>query len=54
MRDRRIDTTANRSVVGIMNEFSYLADVYRLSAVRLTERRGQCVDRDTGQLRRRR
>jgi hypothetical protein len=32
MRDRRIATTANRSVVGIMNEFSYLADVYRATA----------------------
>jgi hypothetical protein len=29
MRDYRVATTANRSVVGIMNEFSHLADVYR-------------------------
>ncbi|GAA3281356.1 hypothetical protein Dvina_47350 [Dactylosporangium vinaceum] len=29
MRPHRIGTTANRSVVGIMNEFGYLADVYR-------------------------
>jgi hypothetical protein len=29
MRTHRIGSTANRSVVGIMNEFSYLADVYR-------------------------
>ncbi|MER7279630.1 hypothetical protein ABT369_34825 [Dactylosporangium sp. NPDC000244] len=29
MRTHRIGTTANRSVVGIMNEFSHLADAYR-------------------------
>jgi hypothetical protein len=29
MRDYRVATTASRSVVGIMNEFSYLAAVYR-------------------------
>jgi hypothetical protein len=29
MRDCRFAPTANRSVVGIMNEFTYLADVYR-------------------------
>ena len=29
MRDWRVGPTANRSVVGIMNEFSYLADAYR-------------------------
>jgi uncharacterized protein DUF6933 len=29
MRDCRFAPTDNRSVVGIMNEFSYLADVYR-------------------------
>jgi hypothetical protein len=29
MRECRLGPTANRSVVGIMNEFSYLADVYR-------------------------
>jgi Domain of unknown function (DUF6933) len=29
MRDCRFAPTANRSVVGVMNEFSYLADVYR-------------------------
>jgi hypothetical protein len=29
MHDCRFAPTANRSVVGIMNEFSYLADVYR-------------------------
>jgi hypothetical protein len=29
MRDCRLGPTANRSVVGIMNEFSFLADVYR-------------------------
>ncbi|WP_127499913.1 DUF6933 domain-containing protein [Actinoplanes solisilvae] len=29
MRDCRFGPTANRSVVGIMNEFGYLADVYR-------------------------
>jgi hypothetical protein len=29
MRDCRFGPTANRSVVGIMNEFSFLADVYR-------------------------
>lgn len=34
MGDRRIATTANRSVVGIMNEFSCLADVYRVTASR--------------------
>jgi hypothetical protein len=31
MRDCRFAPTANRSVVGIMNEFAYLADVYRHS-----------------------
>ena len=31
MRDCRFGPTANRSVVGIMNEFAYLADVYRHS-----------------------
>ncbi|HXZ74233.1 MAG TPA: hypothetical protein VEH31_25635 [Streptosporangiaceae bacterium] len=29
MRDRRLAKTANRSVVGIMNEFTYLAQAYR-------------------------
>jgi hypothetical protein len=29
MRDRRLGPTANRSVVGIMNEFVFLADVHR-------------------------
>jgi hypothetical protein len=29
MRDCRFGPTANRSVVGVMNEFTYLADVYR-------------------------
>jgi hypothetical protein len=29
MRDYRVATTANRSVVGIMNEFSRLAEVHR-------------------------
>jgi hypothetical protein len=29
MRDCRFGPTANRSVVGIMNDFAYLADVYR-------------------------
>jgi hypothetical protein len=29
MRDHRIAKTANRSVVGIMNEFTYLAEAYR-------------------------
>jgi hypothetical protein len=29
MRDYRLATTANRSVVGIMNEFSRLAEIYR-------------------------
>jgi hypothetical protein len=29
MRECRFGPTANRSVVGIMNEFSHLADVYR-------------------------
>jgi hypothetical protein len=29
MRDRRIAKTANRSVVGIMNEFTFLAETYR-------------------------
>jgi hypothetical protein len=29
MRDRRLAKTANRSVVGIMNEFTYLAQSYR-------------------------
>jgi len=29
MRDYRVATTTNRSVVGIMNEFRHLADVYR-------------------------
>lgn len=29
MRDHRIAGTANRSVVGIMNEFTYLATTYR-------------------------
>jgi hypothetical protein len=31
MRDCRLCPTANRSVVGIMTEFAYLADVYRHS-----------------------
>ena len=29
MRDRRLAKTANRSVVGMMNEFTYLAGAYR-------------------------
>jgi hypothetical protein len=29
MRDCRFAPTANRSVVGVMNEFSFLADIYR-------------------------
>jgi hypothetical protein len=29
MRDRRVAATANRSVVGIMNEFTFLAATYR-------------------------
>ncbi len=29
MRTRRIGSTANRSVVGVMNEFTYFADAYR-------------------------
>jgi hypothetical protein len=29
MRDCRLAKTANRSVVGIMNEFTYLAEAYR-------------------------
>ena len=29
MRDRRLAKTANRSVVGIMNEFTFLARAYR-------------------------
>ena len=29
MRERRTAKTANRSVVGIMNEFTYLAETYR-------------------------
>ncbi|HEX2772845.1 MAG TPA: hypothetical protein VHN18_10500 [Micromonosporaceae bacterium] len=29
MRDCRVAKTANRSVVGIMNEFTYLAEAYR-------------------------
>jgi hypothetical protein len=29
MRDRRLAMTANRSVVGIMNEFTFLAETYR-------------------------
>jgi hypothetical protein len=29
MRDRRLGKTANRSVVGIMNEFTFLAEAYR-------------------------
>ena len=29
MRDRRLAKTANRSVVGIMNEFTFLANAYR-------------------------
>lgn len=29
MRDCRLGPTESRSVVGIMNEFSFLADVYR-------------------------
>ena len=29
MRDRRLGPTANRSVVGIMNEFTYLAEAWR-------------------------
>ena len=29
MRDRRLAKTANRSVVGIMNEFTFLAGAYR-------------------------
>jgi hypothetical protein len=34
MRDHRVGPTANRSIVGIMNEFSYLADAYRGQQVR--------------------
>lgn len=30
MRDYRLTTTANRSVIGIMNEFTHLADAYRV------------------------
>jgi hypothetical protein len=29
MRDRRLAKTASRSVVGIMNEFTFLAETYR-------------------------
>src|SRR3954467_3346580 len=29
MRDHRLAKTANRSVVGIMNEFTYLAEIHR-------------------------
>ena len=29
MRDRRLAKTANRSVVGFMNEFTHLAEAYR-------------------------
>jgi hypothetical protein len=29
MRDRRLAKTANRSVIGIMNEFTFLAESYR-------------------------
>jgi uncharacterized protein DUF6933 len=29
MRDRRLGKTANRRVVGIMNEFTFLAEAYR-------------------------
>ena len=29
MRDRRLAKTVNRSVVGIMNEFTFLAETYR-------------------------
>ena len=29
MRDCRLARTSNRSVVGIMNEFTYLAEAYR-------------------------
>jgi hypothetical protein len=29
MRDRRLAKTANRSVVGVMNEFTFLAEAYR-------------------------
>jgi hypothetical protein len=29
MHDLRFDSTANRSVVGIMNEFTHLADIHR-------------------------
>ncbi|MEU8803274.1 hypothetical protein [Spirillospora sp. NPDC048819] len=29
MAEHRVAKTANRSVVGVMNEFSYLADIYR-------------------------
>jgi hypothetical protein len=29
MRDCRFGPTANRSVVGVMNEFTHLAEVYR-------------------------
>ncbi|MGH3814043.1 MAG: DUF6933 domain-containing protein [Pseudonocardiaceae bacterium] len=29
MQHHRLDTTANRSVVGVMNEFAYLAEAYR-------------------------
>jgi hypothetical protein len=35
MRSRRIGATANRSVVGIMTEFSFLADVHRTRAHQL-------------------
>jgi hypothetical protein len=31
MRDHRLGKTANRSVVGVMNEFVYLAEVHRRS-----------------------
>ena len=37
MRDYRVATTANRSVVGIMNEFSRLAEVHRDPCPDLTE-----------------
>ena len=43
MRDCRFAPTTNRSVVGIMNEFAFLADVYRrddpdLNPLRLAQR----------------
>lgn len=34
MQDGRLAATANRSVVGVMNEFTFLADAYRTEARR--------------------